>query len=52
MQKKDKKLDLKLKLIKQTRSREVMPRPTTFEDKTKYKRSRQKRLNRNIINDD
>ncbi|MBP3766089.1 MAG: hypothetical protein J6G98_02800 [Bacilli bacterium] len=52
MKKKDKKLDLKLKILKQTRSRDIMPRPTVFEDKTKYKRSRQKVLNRNMINND
>ena len=52
MKKKDKKLALKLKILKQTRSRDIMPRPTVFEDKTKYKRSRQKSLNRKIINND
>ena len=52
MNKKDKKLEEKLKILNQTRPRDIMPRPTTFEDKTKYKRSRQKVLNRKIINDD
>ena len=52
MQKKDKKLAEKLKILKQTRSREIMPRPTTFEDKTKYKRSRQKKINKKMIDND
>ena len=52
MNKKDKKLEEKLKIIKQSRPRYIMPRSTTFEDKTKYKRSRQKVLTRKIINDD
>ena len=52
MKKKDKKLEEKLNMLKQTRSREIMPRPTIFEDKTKYKRSRQKTLDKKIINND
>ena len=52
MQKKNKKLDLKLKMLKQTRSREIMPRPTTFDDKTKYKRSRQKQINKKMMDND
>lgn len=50
--KKSKELEEKLKIIKQTRPRDIMPRPTTFEDKTKFKRSRQKRLDRKIIKDE
>lgn len=52
MKNKSKELEEKLKILKQTRSREIMPRPTTFEDKTKYKRSRQKTINRKIINNE
>ena len=52
MKKKDKNLEEKLNIIKHTRSRSTMPRPVVFEDKTKYKRSRQKSLNRKIIKGD
>ena len=50
--KKDKKLVEKLNILKHTRDRKIMPRPTTFEDKTKYKRSRQKILNKKIIDNE
>ena len=40
--KKDKKIIEKLNILKHTRPRIIMPRPAIFEDKTKYKRSRQK----------
>ena len=49
MKKKDKKIEEKLKMIKHSRVRTPMPRPVVFEDKTKYKRSRQKSLIRKII---
>ena len=49
---KDKKLKEKLDLLKKTRPRDTMPRPAVFEDKTKYKRSRQKVLDKKIINND
>ena len=49
MKKVDKKLEQKLKLIKQTKSRFIMPRSSIFEDKSKFKRSRQKILDRKII---
>lgn len=44
MKKKDKDLEEKLKLLNQTRPRDIMPRPTTFKDKSKYDRKRQKVL--------
>ena len=52
MKKEDKKLEEKLKILKATRSRDNMPRPTTFEDKSKFKRSRQKRIDRKIIDNE
>ena len=48
---KDKKLKEKLDILKKTRPREVMPRPVVFEDKTKYKRSKQKIINKKIIDE-
>ena len=49
--KKDEKILEKLKMIKHRR-KSPMPRPVIFEDKTKYKRSRQKTLDRKIIKGD
>ena len=51
MKKKDSEIEKKLEILKHTRPRDPMPRPTTFEDKTKFKRSRQKTLDRKIIKD-
>ena len=47
----DKKLKEKLEILKKSRPREKMPRPTVFEDKTKYKRSKQKIINKKIIDE-
>ena len=49
---KDKELEQKLKILKQTRPRNLMPRPTIFKDKTKYNRKRQKVLIKKEINRD
>lgn len=40
--KKDKKIQETLRLLNQTRERTLMPRPVTFDDKSKYRRSREK----------
>ena len=42
--KKDKELEEKLRILKQSRPRAPMPRPTTFKDKSKYDRKKQKIL--------
>ena len=52
MKKKDKKIEEILNIIKHTRTRTSMPRPAVFDDKTKYKRSRQKTINRKIIDNE
>ena len=52
MKKQDEKTKRKLEILKHTRPRDIMPRPTTFEDKSKFKRSRQKTLDRKIIKDE
>lgn len=40
--KKDRKTQEKLRLLNQTRERTPMPRPVAFDDKSKYRRSREK----------
>ena len=52
MKKKDKKIEEILNIIKHTRTRTSMPRPVVFDDKTKYKRSRQKQINKKMMDND
>ncbi len=44
MKKKDKKIEEKLNILKHTRPRDIMPRPTVFKDESKYDRKRDKQL--------
>ncbi len=44
MKKIDKKIEEKLNILKHTRPRDIMPRPTVFKDESKYDRKRDKQL--------
>jgi hypothetical protein len=46
--KKDKETQRLLRVIKQSRGRVSMPRPTVFKDKTKYDRNAQKKRDRDF----
>lgn len=51
MSKKNKELEKQLRVLRQSKSREPMPRPVIFEDKSKYQRGRNKANTRKIIDD-
>lgn len=46
MKKRNKKTENKLTIIKHTRERTLMPRPTVFKDNTKYNRNKIKQNDR------
>ena len=43
--------ELQLESIKHSRSREIMPRPVIFKDKTKFDRNKSKSATRKMINE-